>query len=197
MSYNGLDTYLLKIKELKLDKLSLEDKTKLYHRKDYEQLLNSLSLLIRNQAFKVAKYNKQNNSNIVTYNVDDLYQEGIEAAWKAINKFNPNKSESITSYALISSRNNMYQFAIKKHNKIKYEEIDNLEVSKDKEETNYDIEEVHNNINSLTSDEKFLIKAYYFNEMTLEEISKIKGCSYVSIYNRLKKIIDKMKSNLN
>ena len=197
MSYNGLDKYLLKIKELKLDKLSLEDKTKLYHRKDYEQLLNSLSLLIRNQAFKIAEFNKQNNSNIITYNVDDLYQEGIEAAWKAINKFNPNTSESITAYALISARNNMYQFAIKKHNRTKYEKIDNLEVSKDEEETSYDIEEVHNNINSLTSDDKFLIKAYYFNEMTLEEIGKIKGCSYVAIHNKLKKIIDKMKSNLN
>ena len=197
MSYNGLDKYLLKIKELKLDKLSLEDKTKLYHRKDYEQLLNSLSLLIRNQAFKIAEFNKQNNSNIITYNVDDLYQEGIEAAWKAINKFNPNTSESITAYALISARNNMYQFAIKKHNRTKYEGIDNLELSKDEEETSYDIEEVHNNINLLTSDDKFLIKAYYFNEMTLEEIGKIKGCSYVAIHNKLKKIIDKMKSNLN
>lgn len=73
---------------------------------DEEAMLRNLAPHIRRQAHKHA----WKTSRAGSYDVDDLYQEGMIAAHKALGRFDPGVSNSLEAYAVMSAKGAMLRF---------------------------------------------------------------------------------------
>lgn len=200
MQNNIIDKQLREIERTGMHKLTLDERMDLYKNGDYEKLIQAFSLIIRKQAHKLSFAVEQGQS------CDDIFQEGILAAWRGINKFNPEVSSHLSSYVVRSAYNAMHDFVNRDYFNTKFSWVD---ITTYEEENNYyiDTETNNDNINelnyaiSLLSDEdRFMINEYLTNRRTLNSIAKEMGLSreWARIkkdraIDKLKDIIDNMK----
>lgn len=182
-----IEEYLQNIVNNKQHNLSIAERLFLYNTKQYDKLLDAYSLLIRKFAHSYAE--------IANHDVDDIYQEGLLAAWRAINKFNPEVSSFMPAYIARAVRNAMVTYTARDSelNKIKVELKDEYHFL---ETENKDYEELHFVISKLKDRDKEILERLYFQDIQQKQIANELNLTqqaicmrHLAAIKRVKKII--------
>lgn len=141
------------------------------------------------------------------YTFEDLVQISFLSLLKAIEKFDI-KKDNFVSYATITIKNNL-NYLIRQKAKLNYEvsifketgeNIEFIDTLKDNLETensiiqNETIKALMIAVDSLSKEEKYIIKSIYFNNISLKDLSKKLNIKYITLAKRKERILKKLKT---
>ena len=123
----------------------------------------------------------------------DVVQEAIIKALENIDKLRVKEYVRTWFYRILINEALMY---IKKNKRYVQMEYDKQEVSEDFENTSADNMEIYQNVQKLDAKLKTVIVLRYFENLKLEEISKITNTNLSTVKSRLYKGLEIIKSNM-
>lgn len=180
-----IQDYLHKIVKDKQHNLSIDERLLLYKTGQYDKLLDAYAMLIRKEAFKYSLVNNDDS-------FDDIFQEGLLAAWKAINMFNPEVSPYMPSYIMRSAINAMYSYANRAKDKdIFKEELHEAFHVNIQEEISH--EDLHFVLSQLSSDDEDLLRVVFFGYSTQKDLAAKIGITRQGLAHRIKNALSKLR----
>lgn len=144
------------------------------------------------------------------YELEDLIQIGQVSIIKAINKYEINRRDAFTTYAVNSIKINLYRLIKYKMNSISecslntvnksgYEIIETLTSKDNTEDKVIENEEklsLYKGINRLSEKEKEVISWFYFKNRTLEEYAREHGICYRLAVERKRSAVRSLKCKM-
>lgn len=184
------NTELIEIRRKKLDKLTDKEKYNLYLTKDYDTLVKAHTLYL----FKLSMQYANNNRQLAEEYLSIMF-EGVT---KALIKFNPEVSTSISAYICITAKNTLIQdiknIRAQKRSGINIEYDVNQDTRYEEEEMSQ--EEINNILDNIFANlkekDKELIN-HVRRGLSYREIADVYKCSHQNISQRVMKIMNRIK----
>ncbi|WP_440250802.1 sigma-70 family RNA polymerase sigma factor [Clostridium sp.] len=136
-----------------------------------------------------------NSINIDSYDINDLKQECYLVLINCLRKYNYNFP--FTSYYIKSCKNRIYSL-IKFNKEIAIDHYDFIEDTKEFEDFcihKLDVFKLKEALKTLSIEDKLIIEDYFFNNMSLIDMSIKYDLKYITLVKRKDRILRKLKTN--